>query len=438
MDVESEQSDNLTSLNDDCIFRILNQISLDDLCAVSETCKKLKRLAEIQFVKKYPRLASQSFGIDVDCGTIGFSSPQNYFRCFSRQMQGVSINVPSSYMNAKLLQFVKENCSKDLKNAFFYDINWPDEFRNGIEEYLQNVETLQFYICDERKQFVDTFLRFFGIDRRQSRPFVKYPKLKHLKWHCDNLSLLKTFFKENPTIKRFTCRINQYNVDWHKQMLKIVSRAAIEELFVEVWVKTDFSLMQRELKMLNQNEHLNRFEIQINADHLVNPIELAAVRSFTGFHMDNRKVYFDLDQHIPAFKMFVNLTVLDMRYFESENVAVCFAQNLPNLVEFYYDRHPDQSKVAKIVTPFVRWSKKLVKIVIVGKGVENGEMSVFLLNEERKQLQGATNVIIYVLWSAVQNDPNNNMVIVKPITILRNYELDCPNPFIEYEFIEGI
>lgn len=49
-----DENNYFTTLVDDCVYEILNWLNLDDLCAISRTCKKLRRLSAHEFQRKYP------------------------------------------------------------------------------------------------------------------------------------------------------------------------------------------------------------------------------------------------------------------------------------------------------------------------------------------------------------------------------------------------
>lgn len=53
--ISQEQSEFLTILNDDCINEVLKRLSLNDLCMITHTCSKLRKMAQIEFQRSYPQ-----------------------------------------------------------------------------------------------------------------------------------------------------------------------------------------------------------------------------------------------------------------------------------------------------------------------------------------------------------------------------------------------
>lgn len=76
--------------NDDCIYKILEWLPLNDVCFCSQACKRLQALCENHFRRKYPNLANQEFRVNVlrnaNLYVYSWANYVKYFRNFIKNI----------------------------------------------------------------------------------------------------------------------------------------------------------------------------------------------------------------------------------------------------------------------------------------------------------------------------------------------------------------
>lgn len=453
---ENEELDYFTTLNDDCIFEILERLSLDDLGALSRTCKKLHQMSEHHFQRRYPHLKSKRIYIvsnrfnDVLC----FHEKDRYVKYFSRHIENVVINLPHRKLTDHLLQFMDVYCSKDIKKMKFISGSWAKSFKRGINEWLGRVETL----------FIDNHTyNDVCLDDALKLPLVKKLKFYDLYnkklplFDCPNLEVfdcciatrspgimndLKVFFERCPKLKRFTCRLDP-RTDRLKQLLEIVIPTRIEELFIEFFGfcgKIDFKTAKNELRMLDQREHFKRLEIKIDAMEMKNSSELTSLKSFTGFYFANWKQSVHVNRYIEDCNSFRNLTILLMRGYVSETFSTNLAKNLPNL-KIMSKSGKQSNDVQRTIMPFARFARKLNSMIVHEEEIEPEVLDINSLNAERSKLDDAEKLVIYLVsWIGIgppkvlQKDETSELIDIKRVTYTHSQHADLHNPFIPFEF----
>lgn len=400
-----EEQDYFSALNYDCICELFNWLSLDDLCEISGTSKKFKAIAEDHFERKYSKLIKLC--ISDRCGEIEIKATK-YAQCFAQKIQ--NIHISSLEFRPELIQFIRMNCSKNIKKISFENYVRTKTFPDEVVEVLKNVETLNF--CFQLKQRTNwdivklsPLVKNLGIeDVRSFPPDVVCPRLEVLECVISqrfNINTLEQFLRRNTAIKRLSCQLCFHDTSFKrsinkmKKLLKAVCVTNIEELFIDIEIRAiDFALLRDELQALNKLEHFKRFELEMDTcgSYVENLMELATLKSFTRLYLTNTRGYV---RHSPALNSLVNLTSFAMRYTLNKKMVLSLAQNLPNLKEFCYHEWLT-CNVDLSIKPFVRYSPNLTRIIV--SCLDNLDLfSISMLNNERMKLNNATKLAIYVV-----------------------------------------
>lgn len=456
------EQDYFSALNGDCIFEIFRQLSLDDLCAVSETCSELQKWAGSHFQRKYPEL-SKSIAIEVKNEVVDFAQTGSYVKYFSRYIKSVQIFYSNDEMDERLAQFMRMHCGEDIKKIEFFGCVWCKSFGWEIQNILRNVEIVEFnWSPGHTSVSLDDILGFcqqikclkvknYAWSEAIEFPAKTYRTLEVFEYHIDNPNQaistdLETFFRQNPNIKRFVCggRLETRSL---KRILSIViENSQISELFLVLkFFDTDFQSILGELKQLDARDGFQRIELMLpNRMNLTNISALAALRKFTGLHFydwDN-----SLDQHVSEFKLFHNLKILNFKYCSlSEASAIELAQSLPNLEELYYDLYSQSVDIKECIRPFVCFSKNLIKIIICAYGVaiRDGENILPKLKLDRKTLKGSRKSIIYfnkyctsVNTNDLHSDSWNDLLFIKLVSMEDDDNVDRVNHLVRFSYRE--
>ena len=108
-------------LNDDCIESIFDRCSLDTLCSLSLTCKRINRLAKSYFNRKYTNHRMEITN-ELAGPTVNYS--ENYVKCFASKIRNIRIAtryLPSNRL--RIFKFLKEKCWKLSSILIFYTIH---------------------------------------------------------------------------------------------------------------------------------------------------------------------------------------------------------------------------------------------------------------------------------------------------------------------------
>lgn len=138
---EQSTIDYFTAANDDAIFSILERLSLEDLCSVSQTCIKLRDLAANHFSRSYPQLLLQKITVEKTNGTIDFKEKTNYVKCFGDKIE--SVEIKNCKYDKQLLHFMRTKCTENMKRIEFCGGVWSKLFLRGIRKILRNVEFIK-------------------------------------------------------------------------------------------------------------------------------------------------------------------------------------------------------------------------------------------------------------------------------------------------------
>lgn len=440
MDIECDVSlDFFTALNDDCIFEIFRRIALDELCEMSQVCKKLRELVEDYFPRRYPKLLSKKVTIEKKSknGPIGFCQPEKYVRCFSRFLQNIEIRFERNEMNGELLKFMRSNCGKNITEIEFDGLKWSVEFEQSMKDILSNVESMTFE-CSARKSFKGSL-----VDVLNGLPHLKsleiYGPKKLLKsidlWRirCPQLESftceisadgilndLKQFFQENVALKHFKCVADDLKADKVKKILEIIAQFNnIEDLFINSFTGgLDFSLIRDELKVLDDRENFKQFGMRVDMDEVHQLFNLTPLKTFNELQLfDYYGNSSRLDASIPT--AFESLATLELIHNVSGKTAENLAKNLRNLDELYLNGI--RSNVKEVIKVFVRYAPKLRVIGVSNAKVDRNVFNVKSFNDERKKLKNAVKLIINSVYCS-KNTSDNELVVLKRCTCFDYYD----------------
>lgn len=427
---QKEQLDYFTALNDDCLFEIFDRSLLDDLCVISKTCKKMRKLVEYHFVRRYPQLLAKQFQLMFTTnGRLEIISGDRYTDCFSRHLQSIRIRFGAGGVTEESLRTIRAKCGENIKRINFVVSSASRAFQEGLEGVFPKVETIRLdadYL-DGNFRF-DKFLHQFPllktVDVSCYDAFLRKVSWKELK--CPEFkgfvcqikpslmpNALETFLQRNPTITHFGCRIWYCPPNYYlKQVLEIVIRCEhIEELFLDIGQNVDFSSVRNELKMLDERTNFKRLRINAQSE-MDNLSELACIKSFTELFLD--RFYWNMSD----LSSLVNLKTFGFRSRVDKTDVKDLSQSLKCLEKVYFHRIKKE-ELKSAVLPFVCNSVKLNEIWVVCHDFENSCFDIAMLNNERKKLKDATKTVITIeYYGEVKpltpcNKPNYDLISLK-------------------------
>lgn len=473
--------ESLLLLNDDCIYHVLELLPLEDLCKISETCVRLQTLGAYQFHHDYPNhLASSELKIYEKNEKIMMSTNFDYERCFSQYVQTITVNKIDVPMNAKLAKFMQLKCGKNIKKLSLVHCYWDEYFGKDIKDILENVEIIKFDYnsmdletrpnarnakiaknvkmislhtilkhCQRLKhlQLVPSYSIKFSRKQYPSLETIEFISIDN--WNSQHIwNGLERFFRSNQNAKRIICRFDRGFGVGMEHMLRwfidiIESAHHIEELFFEFrgyfilcnlnWpMKNDFLAFWKNLIKLAKRKTFKRLELQFDFNVEVRKfIGCTQVQSFS-----NEPIKTSADIVHEAFRN-VNLLQHNHGNIEKKNASK-LAKELENLQELYFDSCGNDFKFEWNIIPFVRYAKKLKKIVVRAEFTVQRRKLLILpdMNTERTKLDKATKLVIYIdeKWIgdtvSLPENVSDGLVTIIPTKLTKINEMCVQNPLV--------
>lgn len=291
-------------LNDDCMIGVFRKLSLNDLCTISCTCKRLQQLAYYHFQHENP---DEWMHISEDRKRC-----EKYQKYFGKYIQNVSISF-GHYEAGPLFRFINTVCSTDMKRLKISVCARKTVCLNSthgeiIKEQLKNLEILQIqgnhqyhrfdlhesllkHCVKLRDLYIDSVSdddanwMHHGYPSLQSLTFLAYPVNKdHIK-KFDRFA--KEFFTLNPQLNDITCMEGSVKTillsakDIKRLSIKLSSSDVIEYLkdYVKIspidwleirypwyWCSTSDSInLLNSLVDLNSVQPVHSLELKINS-----------------------------------------------------------------------------------------------------------------------------------------------------------------------------
>lgn len=148
----------LIGLIDDCLFEILDYLSLDDLAHILATCKRLNEVAQSVFLRKFqphPIVVTSSCisawhnGQHTTCKQHFRLEPNflNFFHYFGKVITQLSIQFDEQLAANRLKGCLFNNCSETLTKLTLRGIDVDHSF-GALTKKFRNVEELSLYSVD--------------------------------------------------------------------------------------------------------------------------------------------------------------------------------------------------------------------------------------------------------------------------------------------------
>ncbi|XP_031622120.1 uncharacterized protein LOC116340070 [Contarinia nasturtii] len=207
-------------LINDCWELIFDWLSLEELHSFGRTCKHFQRLTGEYFKWKYQNVKCSlnnhnyrnvDFGVNDSNVRFEYIDGKELvgFIPFIQILMLCNLKLDASF------RYVVENI-KSIKSMSFWNARFVDLDLKMMKNSLSSVEVVKFLTtCNLDGTFFETFLKLcvklkrLTIDTNAGNTWLlhKYPTLKYLKLtHCDTLvnGELTTFFQQNPNVRSFS------------------------------------------------------------------------------------------------------------------------------------------------------------------------------------------------------------------------------------------
>lgn len=296
----NDKIDHFTALNDDCVYNILERLSLTQLLRVSNTCKRFRGLAWNVFRRQFQDLASQAVVVGKYDGVTRLAETPSFMKYFRKRLPVLAIRVSENLVDDEFWQFVRTKCHKNVKEIEIrlLEGKWNERFTDEIKKVLKRIESIEFVFYQDSVVEIDYLNEFlkhtpalkkfamvgFGLEKFKYTLLELPQNLEAIDiYTCrSEMKELDKFFKKNPNISKFICRILD-NVVLVQRILKLIYQTNVNELFLisSGTKEIDFATIKTELKMLDERENFKRFHLEMKETKMKNACELWRLKSFT-------------------------------------------------------------------------------------------------------------------------------------------------------------
>lgn len=378
--IESENpSDDKTpprifKLNVDCFEELFDWLSLADLRAFRQTCKRMKRVVDYYIEINYPlvfkRLPIRDYHMD-------------YLR--RADPNGFILLNHIDFLTSKLTAVQIE----------------------GIKNYLDKVECINIESSQIEGEFNEMFLKFcpnikcLVISKFRSGKIIgsgnewlsrQYPTLECIVLHSSNLNLesetfeLQSFFERNPKIQTFS---TTFEFLWVNRHWLLESNVRLNQLDIIGACNANLPMdgIWNLVKKLYEQDFYKR--LHITASWIEDQEDINQIVSLNGLEKLSLKSIC-LEFTIPPIAGLKELNIYAYEYFGDLKV-----HNLMNLEQLYI-----AFASLNDILPFVSCCTRLKQIVVnhleIGTYFKNGIINLVALNNERKKLRRARKISFYV------------------------------------------
>lgn len=407
-----QQPPHFLKVNADCWERVFDYLSLCDILAVSETCKRMRHLGRYYFHENVPECC----GVLQNRFSVHFEAfaGANYCQSCERFENDFKDFVRILFVGEHLDHFLNSNSFCFVNTLVLHWIELTEVRIEYIKNLLANVEHIQLEGCSIYGDYYETFLQFCTKLKSLNIRDVylpsavadsifrwRHPTINCIEWTglellpgCKEIPIL---LKRNPNIKEFKISANWL---WTNRKLLVDSNIRLDCLCVCVSSGND-TIPVNEFVQLLRTFYESGFYKSLN---------LSIVMSF-GTDDDMDDGYQECINGLSSLKAFEKLTIrrnidlsqlthLKQLYFSGlRNTATDMEALATNLTQL--ERIIFHCASTDDILPFVQQSKflRMMKVgEFVGGGLIRGDiLNLCVLNEERKKFGNTRTVFIYVL-----------------------------------------
>lgn len=150
-EVICESASTITNIDEDCLFIILDHLSLKDLCAMAETNQKYRALARLYFLLYHDELDIDVF---IDDGKFDFDLAERLFNIFGDLINTLVISAQhfDNDMQRKIYQLINAKCYGSLDKLLIENLNLESSAIDELVPLLENIcsfdDPFVFYLDD--------------------------------------------------------------------------------------------------------------------------------------------------------------------------------------------------------------------------------------------------------------------------------------------------
>ncbi|XP_031637986.1 uncharacterized protein LOC116350356 [Contarinia nasturtii] len=367
-------------LNIDCLEELFEWLSIADLCALRQTCKRLKRVVDYFIKSNYP---SVQFGF-------GRVVLRKHKSDKFRQLDATSL---------KLIKQITLWTGESHEIGSIRDIlpqlerfkigtgEFDGDFYKSVLRWCTNLKDLS--ICHIMEDKV--------IGNENEWLHREYPLIEHILLDDSDIGgpgnaweipELKIFFEKNPKIQSFS---TTFHFLWENRQCWLDSNIKLDQLNIQgdCFLENGMDRICGLLNTLYEQGFYRR--VHMRATFIYEQDELDQILSVRGM----QKLYLACVEIKTTLPPMTDLQELGINYDGDFDDFETIAKNLVNVERIYFNHIQSDTLI-----PFIRHAQRVreIKIDHLNEGIcfENGVINLKALNKERMALNCARKITIYV------------------------------------------
>lgn len=373
---EYVSSSNILTLDIDCLEELFEWLSLRDLRALRETCKRMKRAVDYYIQMTY----CNGFGkLKILNETI------RELRAFEMKFCKLYKHIELDY--CPLFDYKTDNFINILYHIEKLTIRSVSMECDAYEYLFQNSQNLMHLLLSNNKDFATSQIGYEWM-------LHKHPALQHLSLfdqHSDDdyaaeIIQLQTFFHLNPNVHRFSTEshILHANKNWMLQ-----SNIKLQQLDIQINLTSQGTAFDCSLlNALHEHGFYEKLHLYVNCT--LEPRSMNEIASV--------KALEKLSQTYAPPGLFIWPSMAQLKEFTGELNPLLIDDHINSFVNI--ERIYLKTRDFNNILPFIRRSSKLKEIKIwmcsTGGYIHDGVIDLHALNEERQKCRNATKITIYI------------------------------------------
>ncbi len=461
-------------MSDDCIYKILEFLTIKDLCVFSQTCTRLQALCNNHFLRKYPN--EDEVEMEIEDNEITYRGRNDYLKYFFYFIRNVKIYASECTFNRnnewaqRMAYFFEAKCDRKLRRICMKGYMQLHPWCKEIEHFLCNVEIVELIDDSRHGQDMLTFLTFcpnvkklilngcIHVENVDAVLGQKYEQLTHFSYINGNQmhlnpEQLKIFFETNQTVQcvalKFRDGDNDLNlitsrtVNYFQTMATYATN--LTDLFLTIGgtITKCFDSVCSQLNILCERDNFKSLVMRFDYEDGGNTLKLYSNRMANWKQLT--KVYLmriRLVDVIPALRSLVHLKILvltedgwflvpDINSMDNLDEIIevgtqIFA--LPQVEEVLIDYMKNLMAVSNLVMVFARHWLNLKRVVVPSSGGD-AQFDVAGLIRARNKLKSACDVTIFTNHDCNSTNLDHDLIKLKIVKFERKNDFDDPRLF---------
>lgn len=255
----------LNDLNDKAILKLMEQLSLDDLCTMRGVCKRFRHLAKKTFRCHHAKQ------MEFDDLLLNWQTISRVIQHFGPMIESITINGSIAFeLNTSVLQMLRKYCTYKLKQIRLNCIYFDKPTATAMKELAETLETIELFYCKTDSKLVganygtmfrnaDSLKELVIVGNNDeidlkflNKKWTSIEKLEIVSPQLADENVLSLFLKKNPTVRCIGYLPRDPIKNAQSWLQALTSTPDVEELSIELNTKINIASTLSKLKKLRR------------------------------------------------------------------------------------------------------------------------------------------------------------------------------------------